>query len=103
MNPFLFGISVGVVLALLYYLASALYSSRIVTRFKTVSVPLALIGFVGRLALVSIILFGLTRVKWIHFQAALITFIVFFTFCTIWKAARVYRESKPLIKQQTEM
>ncbi len=103
MSPFLSGIVVGVALALLYYFASAFFSSRIVTRFKTISVSLAIIGFVGRLALVSIILYGLTRVKWIHFQAALITFIIFFTFCTIWKAARVYRESKPFIKHQTEM
>ncbi len=103
MNSLLFGIVAGVALALLYYFASAFFSSRIVTRFKTISVALAIVGFVGRLALVSIILYVLTRVKWIHFQAALITFIGFFTFCTIWKAARVYRESKPFIKHQTEM
>lgn len=103
MDPFLLGIIVGIALALLYYLASAFFSSRIVTRFKTISVPLALIGFVGRLTLIGIVLYGLTKVKWIHFQTTLITFIIFFTLCTLWKAARVYQESKPLMKQQTEM
>ena len=103
MDPFFLGIMVGVALALVYFWASAFYSSRVVTRFKTISVALALIGFVGRLTLIGIVLYGLTRVKWIHFQTALITFIIFFTLCTIWKAARLYREAKPFIKQQTEM
>jgi hypothetical protein len=103
MDPFLLGITVGIALALLYYLASAFFSSRIVIRFKTISVALALIGFVGRLTFVGIIFFGLTRVKWIHFQTALITFIIFFTLCTIWKATRAYREAKPFIKQPTEI
>jgi predicted tellurium resistance membrane protein TerC len=103
MDPFLLGITVGIALALLYYLASAFFFSRVVTRFRTISVALTLIGFVGRLTLVGIILYGLTRVKWIHFQTTLITFVIFFTLCTIWKAARVYREAKPFIKQQTEM
>jgi hypothetical protein len=67
------------------------------------SVALALIGFVGRLTLIGIIFYGLTRVRWIHFQTALITFAASFTLFTIWKATRVYREAKPLMKQQTEM
>jgi hypothetical protein len=103
MDPSFLGITAGIALALLYYLASASFSSRIVTRFKTISVTLVLIGFVGRLTLVGIILYGLTKVKWIHFHTTLITFVIFFTLCTLWKAVRVYREAKPLIKQQTEM
>ena len=100
MDSFLSGIIVGIALGLLYYLASAFFSSRIVTRFKTISVAIALIGFVGRLTLVGIILYGLTRVQWIHFQTALITFIIFFTLCTIWKGARVYRGAKTPIKKK---
>lgn len=102
MDPLLLGIMVGVALALLYFLASALFSSRVVTRYQAISVPLALMGFVGRLTLAGIILYGLTKVKGIHFQATLITFVIFFTVCTIWKASRVFREAKPLIKQQNE-
>jgi hypothetical protein len=53
--------------------------------------------------MIGIIFYGLTRVKWIHFQTSLITFVIFFTLCTIWKATRVYREAKLLMKQQTEI
>ncbi len=102
MDPFLLGIMAGVALGLLYFLASAYFSSRVVTRFQAISVPLALMGFVGRLTLAGIIFFCLTRVKWIHFQTTLITFVIFFTVCTIWKAFRICREAKPLIKQQNE-
>jgi hypothetical protein len=92
----------GVALALLYFLASAFYSSRIVAHAKMTSVALALIGFIARLMMIAIIFYGFTRVKWIHFQTSLITFAIFFTLCTLWKAARLYREAKP-VKQQTEI
>jgi membrane protein YdbS with pleckstrin-like domain len=92
-----------VVLALLNFIASGFYSSRIVTQSKMTSVVLVLLGFIGRLTMIGIIFYGLTKVKWIHFQASLITFVIFFTLCAIWKATRVYREAKPLVKQQTEM
>ena len=103
MNPILLGMITGIVLALLNFLASTFYSSRIISHSKMTSIALTLIGFVTRLATIGIIFYGLTKVKWIHFQASLITFVIFFTLCTIWKATRVYREAKPLMKQQTEM
>ena len=102
MNSILLGVIAGVALALLYFLASGFYSSRVVARAKMTSVALALIGFVARLAMIAIIFYGFTRVKWIHFQVSLITFAIFFTLCTLWKAARMYREAKP-VKQQTEI
>ena len=99
MNSILLGVIAGVALALLYFLASAFYSSRVVARAKMTSVALALIGFIARLAMIAIIFYGFTRVKWIHFQTSLITFAIFFTLCTLWKAACMYREAKP----QTEI
>jgi hypothetical protein len=66
------------------------------------SVALALIGFIARLAMVAVIFYGFTSVKWIHFQTSLITFAISFTLCTLWKAARMYRAAKP-VKQQTEI
>jgi hypothetical protein len=102
MNSIFLGVIAGVALALLYFLASAFYSSRVVARAKMTSVALALIGFIARLAMIAIIFCGFTRVKWIHFQASLITFAIFFTLCTLWKAASMYREAKP-VKQQTEI
>jgi len=102
MNSILLGVIAGVALALLYFLASGFYSSRVVARAKMTSVALALIGFIARLVMIAIIFYGFTRVKWIHFQTSLITFAIFFTLCTLWKAARMYREAKP-VKQQTEI
>jgi hypothetical protein len=103
MNSILLGMITGVALALLNFFASGFYSSKVVARAQMTSVALALIGFIARLTIIAIIFYGLTRVKWIHFQTSLITFAIFFTLCTLWKAARMYREAKPLIKQQTEI
>jgi hypothetical protein len=103
MNPILLGSFVGIALALLNFLASTFYSSRIISHSKMTSIALAFIGFVTRLSIIGIIFYGLTRVKWIHFKTSLITFVIFFTLCIIWKATRVYREAKPLMKQQTEI
>jgi hypothetical protein len=103
MNSILLGMIAGVALALLYFLASGFYSYKIISHLKLTSVALALIGFIARLTMIGIIFYGLTRVKWIHFQTSLITFAIFFTLCTLWKAAHIYREAKPLTKQQTEI
>jgi hypothetical protein len=84
-------------------LASGFYSSKVITHAQMTSVALALIGFTARLTMIAIIFYGLTRVKWIHFQTSLITFVIFFTLCTIWKATRFYREAKPLLKHQREI
>ena len=103
MNPFLLGMITGIVLALLNFLVSAFYTSRVISHSKMNSIVLILIGFITRLTMIGIIFYALTKVKWIHFQTSLITFVIFFTLFTIWKATRVYRETKPLIKQQTEI
>jgi len=104
MNPILLGIITGVALALFNFLASAFYSSKVISQHsKMTSIGLVLIGFVTRLTLIGIIFYGLTKVKWIHFQTSLISFVIFFTLCAIWNATRVYRGAKPLVKQQTEI
>jgi hypothetical protein len=102
MNSILLGMITGAALALLNFLASGFYSSKVIAHAQMTSVALALIGFIARLTVIAVIFYGLTRVKWIHLQTSLITFALFFTLCTIWKAARMYREAKP-IKQQTEI
>jgi len=103
MSPFLLGMITGAALALLNFLASAFYSSKIISHDKMISVLLLLIGFITRLTMIGIIFYGLTRVKWVHFQTSLISFVIVFTLCAIWKATRVYREAKPFLKQETEM
>ena len=103
MSPILLGVIIGVALALLYFFASEFYSSRVTSQAKMTSAVLILLGFIVRLTMIGIVFYILARVKGIHFQTALITFAASFTLFTIWKATRVYREAKPLTKQQTEM
>jgi hypothetical protein len=103
MGPFILGSAVGIALAILNFWASIFYSSKILTRSQITSTLLALIGFIGRLTLIGVIFYLLTGVTWIHFKTSLITFVICFTLCLIWKATRVYRETKPLLKQPTEM
>jgi len=103
MISFILGGIVGIGLALLNFWASTFYSSKILTRSQITSTLLTLIGFIGRLTLIGVIFYLLTRVTWIHFKTSLITFVIFFTLCIIWKAFRIYREAKPLIKRHTEI
>ncbi len=102
MVPFFVGSLVGIILALFYFLASAFYTSKVVSSFKAMSVPLALAGFIARLAIIVVVFYGLSKIKEIHFQAALIAFVLCFTVCTIWKSARLFREQGPLIKKPIE-
>ncbi len=102
MNPFILGVITGVALALSNFFASAFYSSKTISDSKMTSIAFTLIGFIIRLTIIGIIFYGLTKVKWIHFQTSLISFVIFFTLCAIWKVTRVYREAKPLMKQHTE-
>ena len=67
MNSILLGMIAGVALALLNFLASGFYSSRVTSRSQMTSVVLVVIGFVVRLTMVGIVFYILTRVKWIHF------------------------------------
>ena len=103
MISFILGGIVGIGLALLNFWASTFYSSKILTRSQITSTLLTLIGFIGRLTLIGVIFYLLTRVTWIHFKTSLITFVIVFTLCTIWRATRFYREAKPLLKQPTEI
>ena len=102
MNPFFLGMITGVALALLNFSASTFYSSKLISDSKMTSIAFTLIGFILRLTILGFIFYGLSKVKWIHFQTSLISFVIFFTLCAIWKATRVYRETKPLLKQHTE-
>ncbi len=103
MSPFILGSAIGIALALLNFWASTFYSSKILTRSQITSTLLTLIGFIGRLTLIGVIFYLLTKVNWIHFKTSLITFVISFTLCIIWKATRFYKEAKPLLKQPTEI
>lgn len=91
MNPFLSGTMVGIALALLNFLASTFISSKVVYGSKLTSVILALGGFIGRLTILSLIFYSLTKVKEVHFPAVLLSFVFCFTFLLIVKTMRFYR------------
>ncbi len=83
---------VGIALALLNFLASTVISSKAICRSKLTSILMALAGFIGRLGALGLIFYGLTRVKEIHFQAALLSFVFCFTFLLLLKAIGFYRK-----------
>jgi len=102
MSPFFLGGVAGIILAILNFYASAYATSKTLSTPGISSAALTILSFFVRLLLLGFIFYGLSSVKEIHFRTALISFITAFTVCLIWKASRVYREAKPLIKQQNE-
>ena len=98
---FLGGI-VGIALSVLVFWASAFSSSKILSSFKGLSVAIALVSFVARLTLVGLVFYGLSRVKGIHFQAALLAFAAGFTACLILKAVRSYQKLGTMKPEPTE-
>ncbi|MBM4339616.1 MAG: hypothetical protein FJ110_08725 [Deltaproteobacteria bacterium] len=92
MNPYFWGTTVGVGLALLNFLASTFLSSKAIYRSKLTSVVIALGGFIARLGALSLIFYGLTGVKEIHFQTALLSFVLCFTVFLVIKTMRFYRK-----------
>lgn len=83
---------VGIGLALLNFLASTFISSKVIHRSKLTSVAIALGGFIARLGALSLIFYGLTGVKAIHFQTALLSFVLCFTLLLTIKTMRFYRK-----------
>jgi hypothetical protein len=102
MKSFLVGNVIGIILALLYYWASARYSARVVPSSRITAVPLTLLGFGIRLILLSLIFYGLSRINGIHFKAVLITFILAYSVCTFWRACRLFRDTGPMNQKPIE-
>jgi hypothetical protein len=102
MKSFLLGNVIGILLALLYYWASARYSLRVVSSSRITAVPLTLMGFGIRLIILSLIFYGLSGIKGLHFKAVLITFVLAYSVCTFWKASRLFRDTGPLNQKPIE-
>ena len=102
MNASVLGGMIGIVLALLDFSGSLLYSSRITMVSKVTSVALTLGGFIGRLGILSLIFYALSRVKSIHFQITLLSFVLCFTLCLVLKTMFFYRKLKS-VNQKTLM
>jgi hypothetical protein len=99
MNVLVLSGMVGILLALLDFFGSILYSSRITMASKVTSVALTLGGFIGRLGILSLIFYGLSQVKAIHFQITLLSFVLCFTLCLVLKTMFFYRKLKS-VKQK---
>ncbi len=96
MDPVTVGGLVGVTLAGLNFLVSTWISSKVAFRVKLTSVALILAGFIGRLGGLGLLFYGLSRIREIHFQTALLTFAAAFTVCLALKTARFYRSVKSM-------
>jgi len=96
MNPFVLSSGIGILLALLDFFGSLLYSSRITMVSKVTSVALALGGFIIRLGMLSLIFYGLSGIKEIHLPMTLLSFILCFTLCLVLKTALFLRKLKSL-------
>jgi hypothetical protein len=102
MNLLVLSGMIGILLALLDFFGSTLYSSRITMASKVTSVALALAGFLGRLGILSLIFYALSQVKSIHFQMTLLSFVLCFTLCLVLKTMIFYRKLKS-VKQKPLM
>ena len=102
MSPFFLGGVVGIILAILNFYASAYVSSKTISTLGISSVALTVLSFFARLLLLGVIFYGLSSVKEIHFRTALVSFIIAFTVCLIWKASRLYQKTRPMVTKQTE-
>jgi hypothetical protein len=102
MGPFLWGGVIGVALAVLNLWASLLYSSRVVVSSGPFAVGLVLIGFAVRLSLLGLIFYGLSSVKAIHFRTTLISFVIAFSGCLLWKSARLLLKPGSLAPKESE-
>ncbi len=101
MVSFVLGGLTGMTLALLNFMSSTLFSSRALSGPKLTSIALALGSFVARLGLLGLLFYGLSRIRAIHFQTALVTFITCFTILLIIKTMRYLREIRSLSLKQT--
>lgn len=97
-EPALFGISVAFALALGNFYASALILSRATENPKAISPALILFGFVGRLTLIGLFFFLVSRISQINLFATLITFVLLYTvlaFSELKFASRTTEASSP--------
>jgi hypothetical protein len=102
MKSLLVGNFIGIILALLYYWASARYSMQVVSSSRITAVPLTLVGFGIRLIILSLIFYCLSRINGLHFKAVLITFVLAYSVCTFWRANRLFRETGALKQKPIE-
>ena len=97
MSPFFMGGVVGIILAILNLYASVYASSKTISTLGISSVALTVLSFFLRLMVLGVIFYGLSSVKEIHFKTTLVSFIIAFTVCLIWKASRLYQKTRPMV------
>jgi hypothetical protein len=103
MNSFVAGALIGITLALSNFYVSTRLSAKLLTVSKVTSVGLAVGEFIARLTILSLLFYGLSKIKTVHFQTALVAFLLCFTGCLILKTIRFLRNSVSFTHKQAQM
>lgn len=78
-TPALFGVIIAFALALANLYASAFILCRAIEISKATSQALILFGFVGRLTVIGLVFFLISRIRQINLFTTLITFVLIYT------------------------
>lgn len=103
MSPLIISGIIGIMIGLLNFMGSLFYSSKIFTTSKLTSIALVLAGFIGRLIILSLLFFGLSKIRGIHFSTLLLAFIMSYTICLILKTFSLYPTFKQFKQKLLEM
>ena len=101
MTPWILGAVIGIVLALMNFLASVTLSSIAIRSSKVVSVALLLGTFLGRLGLIFLVFLLVARREGIDLASTLLAFATCFTILLIWEVLIYYRKFR-FLRQSTQ-
>jgi hypothetical protein len=93
MIPLILGLAIGALLAVANFCASVALSSMAIRSSKTISIAVVLGSFFGRLLLLFLAFYFLSRVEIIHLPSTLVTFLVCFTILIFWEVKIYYRRA----------
>ncbi len=100
MTPWVFGVVIGIVLALANFIASVTLSSIAIRSSKVLSIALLLGTFLGRLGLIFLVFLLVAWSEGIELSSTLLAFATCFTILLIWEILIYYRKFR-FLRQPT--
>ena len=101
MTPWILGAVIGIVLALMNFLASVTLSSVAIRSSKIASIAILLGTFLGRLGLIFVVFVLVARQEGINLASTLLAFATCFTILLIWEVWIYYRKFR-FLRQPTQ-